>query len=395
MKIGHLISSYFPNMGGMQVCVHHIATRIIERGHEAAVITPTRRSSDDDIFKYKMIRLNPLLIKFLFTNFSLGKIYLEKRLSQIQKKYNFDIWQVTMGYPLGAASVDFFNKNRLPCILCCGGEDIQQAPSLNYGYRLNKKIDRKIKESYRKFTALVALSNSVRKDYLLLGIPEDKIFTIPIGVDCSGFEVKTDRERVREKIGVSNNQKLIITVGRNHPKKGFKYIPQVIKKLRNKNIDFKWLLVGKDSACIKALAEKENLGKYLIAKEANISISRNGEVEAPNSELMQYYKVSDTFVFPTLLETLGVVIIEAMVAGLPIVTTDAPGADDVIKNNENGLKCKVGDVDALVDSILKLFSDKALTQRLKENALRDARDYDWNKVTDMYLDLYKKVSSSK
>lgn len=373
------------------MCVHHLANGIIERGLETAVITPARNAGNNSIFKYKTIRLNPLLNRFLFINFPLGKMYLEKILSEIQKKYNFDVWQVTMGYPFGAASADFFNRNKIPCVLRCTGEDIQMAPALKYGYRLNKKVDRQVKENYKKFTAFVALSNSMRKDYLSLGIPEARVNLIPNGVDCSGFKLKIDRERIRNEIGVGNNQKLIITVGRNHPKKGFRYIPQAIKRLRDKQVDFKWLLVGKDSQGIKALAEKENLGEYFIAKEASTGISEKGKAEAPNYELMQYYKASDIFLFPTLLETFGIVLIEAMAAGLPIVTTDAPGADDIIKDNENGLKCKVGDIDSMVETIVRIFSDKALAKRLSKNALRDARNYDWDIITEKYLELYKNI----
>ena len=126
MKVAHLISNYLPNIGGAQVCVHQIANNTIKRGHKAVVITPTRDASDSKYnFLYEIIRLNNLLNKFLFINFSLGKLYLEKVLNDIQKRYNFDIWQVTVGYPLGAASVDFFNRNMIPCILRCSGEDIQ------------------------------------------------------------------------------------------------------------------------------------------------------------------------------------------------------------------------------------------------------------------------------
>jgi len=399
MRIGHLISNYFPSMGGAQVCIHDLAGRLVKNNHEAVVMTPRRGSgSKDSAFKYKIVRLNPLLNRLLFANFPLGKLYLEHLLLELQKKYNFDVWQITMGYPLGVASVDFFNRNNIPSILQCEGEDIQIVPEIGYGYRLNKNADRLVRENYRKFTALVAISNSVKQEYLSLNIPENKITIIPHAVHCEKFAPMRDVERksVRKELGVEDNQKLILTAGRNHPKKGFKYIPQIIKRLAECNLDFRWLLVGKGSSSIKLLAEKEGVGSYmLINEELKPGISKSGEVEVPHNQLVRYYRASDMFVFPTLIETFGIVLVDAMAAGLPIVTTNVPGVNCIIKNNENGLMNKAGDVEALTESILKVFSDDSLAQSLRQKALMDSKNYDWSRVTESYLALYHKILEAR
>jgi glycosyltransferase involved in cell wall biosynthesis len=391
MKIAYLISNYLPKVGGAEIFVHNLARGIIANGHESVVITPSRGGTNDKIFKYEIVRLNPLLNRLLFINFSLGKKYLEKILCRLQKKYKFDIWQVTIGYPLGTASVDFFNRNRIPCVLRCAGEDIQMLPELGYGYRLNRKIDKRARENYKKFTALITAGDGTKKEYLSLGAPEDKRFIIPNGVYCKKFEANVDRDKIRNELGIGDGQKLIITVGRNHPKKGFKDIPQIIKRLLEKGLKFKWLLVGKDCGKIKILADKEGVGEYLIVRETKSGFSDEKGPEIPKDELIQYYKASDIFAFPTLIELFANVLIEAMAAGLPVVTTDAPGADDIIRNNENGLKAGTGDIENLSESILRLFSDEALAKRLSENALRDAKRYNWDRVTERYLELYRKI----
>jgi glycosyltransferase involved in cell wall biosynthesis len=391
LKIGHLISNYFPSVGGAQAFVHYIADKSILKGHKTVVMTPARGGTDDKIFKYKIVRLNPLLNRLLFINFSLGKIYIEHVLLRLQEKYNFDIWQVTVGYPLGAASVDFFNRKQIPSILRCAGEDIQILSKVGYGYRLNKKVDTIVRNNYKKFTALIAAGDGTTKDYLSLGVPKEKVFIISNGVDCAKFDIDIDKRKVRDELGVSENQKLIMTVGRNHPKKGFNDIPQIIKHLLKKGAKFRWLLVGKGCEKIKVLADKENLSKYLIVKEVKADALDGEGPEIPNKKLIEYYKASDIFVFPTLIELFAKVLIEAMAAGLPIVTTDAPGVDDIIRDNENGLKCRIGDIVGMAESIFKLFSDDLLARRLSENALQDAKNYDWSKVTDKYFVLYRRL----
>ena len=391
MKIGYLTSTYLPKLGGAEIFTHNLAKRIAASGHDATVMTPWRGGANDKIFKYKVVRLNPLLNRLLFINFGLGKRYLEKILSRLQEKHGFDIWHVIVGYPLGAAAVDFFNRNEIPCVLRSAGEDIQLLPELNYGYRLNKKVDRIVRDNYKKFSALVAASEGMRRDYLALGVPEDKVFVIPNGADCARFDMDVDRRKIRSELGVSDRQTLIITVGRNHPKKGFKYIPKIIKELLKKGADFKWLLVGRDCEAIKRLADEEGVGRYLIVKNVKSGTSIDGEPEVPDNELIRYYKASDIFAFPTLIELFAKVLIEAIAAGLPIVTTDAPGAGEIIRDNENGLKTKAGDIKGMSESIFKLISEKGMAKRLGENALRDARNYDWPRITDMYTQLYRQL----
>lgn len=397
MKIGYLISNYLPKIGGAEACIHNLAGGVIKNGHEAVVMTP-RRGMGDAAFKYKVVRLNPLLNRLFFSNFSLGRLCLRYLLGRLQRKYRFDLWQITIGYPLGAASVDFFNENGIPCILRCSGEDVQVDPEIKYGYRLNENIDRIIRENYRKFTAMVANSESMKKEYLLLGISEDKITVIPNGVDCARFVPQPDfnREDIRKELGVKSHQKLILTVGRNHPKKGFKRIPRIIKRLAESGLDFKWLLVGKNSLEIKVLAEKEGVGAYMIAhEELGPGISLGGELEVPQDKLIHYYQASDIFVFPTLLETFGIVLLDAMAAGLAIVTTNAPGVNEMIEHGVNGLKSGIKDYENMADLIMKVFSDKELQKRLGRNALSTAKGYDWSAVVNRYIELYKKISSGR
>jgi len=395
MKVAHLISNYFPNIGGAQVCVHEVANRTVDKGHSAVVITPTPGGRNDGDFKYEILRINPLLNRILFIDYRLGKWYLEKILSRIQKRYCFDLWQVTVGYPLGAASADFFNRNGIPCVLRCAGEDIQVLPELDYGYRLKNDIDARVRADYRRFSALITASEGTKNDYLSIGVPEDNIFIIPNGVDRAEFRSEGDRGATRESLGLKEDEKLIITVGRNHPKKGYRHIPQIIRDLAERGIRFKWLLAGKGCEGIKSLADKAGVGEYVIIREVAAGYKDKGEPQIPDEELIRYYRAADIFLFPTYIELFAKVIIEAMAAGLPIVTTDAPGVNDLIKDGVSGLKCGIGCTDCMAESVSRLFSDKALADKLGENALHESRDYDWSKIADKYLELYEKITRPK
>lgn len=395
MRIGYLISSYLPKIGGAEAFVHNMAAGLTKRGHEVVVVTPSRGRRFDSYFNYKIVRLNPLLTRFLFVNFRLGKLYVERLLSGLQKKYAFDMWQATIGYPLGAAAVDFFNRNGIPCVLRCVGEDIQTQPELGYGYRLKKEADRIIKMQYRKFTAVIAASESMKKDFAAIGVSAEKISIIPNGIDCAKFKDAAGREERRRALGVKSGQKLLLTVGRNHPKKGFDQIVPIARILSSKHADFMWLLIGKDCGRIKEESEKEGLGDYFISKEVMSGIASSGEIRVPGDELIGYYKAADIFVFPTYIELFAKVLIEAMAAGLAIVTTDAPGAGEMIEDGVNGIRCRKGDAGGMASALIALFNDRELESRLKHNALSAAKGYDWSVVVDRYVELYEKISAAE
>ncbi|MBU4377318.1 MAG: glycosyltransferase family 4 protein [Candidatus Omnitrophica bacterium] len=393
MKIGYLISSYLPKIGGAEAFTHNMATELTKQGHYVAIITPSRGKKFDNLFKYRVERLNPMLTRFLLANFSLGKLYVERKLSSLQKKYGFDLWQVTIGYPLGAAAVDFFNRNKIPCILRCVGEDIQVYPSLRYGYRLRRGVDKVVREKYKEFSALIAASRSMKEDFLSLGVPAEKINVIPNGVDCAQFQNTRTRDEVRKALGIGDGQKLLLTVGRNHPKKGFDQILPVALILSQRYANFKWLLIGKNCSEIKEEAQKEGLGGYFIVKEVKAKISPTGGLEIPSEELVGYYKAADIFVFPTYIELFAKVLIEAMAAGLAIVTTDAPGVNEMIDHGINGLKSKAKDAAGIAESIMKVVSDETLKKKLSENALSASKGYDWNLVVGRYTELYKTLAN--
>ena len=396
MKIAHLISQFYPYFGGAEICVHNICRTLSESGHSATVICTTPPADKKPDLNYDIIHLFPKTCGLLRKIPFIGKYYLEYELSRLQRKHKFDLWQVTMGYPLAIYAIDFFNRNKIPCVLRCCGEDIQKYPEIGYGYRLDDKIDSLVKSKYPLFNGFVALTPSVMEEYLALGIPKDKIRIIPNGVNTAKFaeiRMRSDKAATRRKYGLSENKLLILTVGRYHPKKGFDDIPKIAKSLTDKNVLFDWAVVGKNCGRIaEKFPECPGLGIRTIE---NFAVSGGEVFSLPSAELIELYCAADIFVLPTLIETFGMVLVEAMAAGLPIVTTDAPGVRDVISDGINGIKAPIKDTEAIAFLILKIINDKNLSSKLSENSIHHSREfYDWEIVCRQYLDLYKDVSGS-
>ena len=397
MKIAHLISQFYPYFGGAEICVHNVCRTLSENGHSATVICTTPPPDIKPDLNYDIIHLFPKTCGLLRKTPFIGKFYLEYELARLQKKHKFELWQVTMGYPLAIYAVDFFKRNKIPCVLRCCGEDIQKYPEIGYGYRLDARIDSLVKSKYPLFDGFVALTPDVRVEYEKLGIPAEKVRIIPNGVDTAKFtriKASLDKAAIKGKYGFSADRPLLLTVGRYHPKKGFALIPEIAKMLDKSNIRFEWAIVGKGCDSLNGkIPTSEN---YRIKTIEDFARSGGSSFSLPSDELVELYCSADVFVLPTLIETFGMVLVEAMAAGLPIVTTDALGVRDVISHGENGLKVPVNAPKAMAEAVALLIKEKSLSEKLSSVSLKKAGEtYDWRTVTGKYMDLYRCLTERK
>ena len=127
----------------------------------------------------------------------------------------------------------------------------------------------------------------------------------------------------------------------------------------------------------------------LIDTSDNFEIN---ESEYPSSKIIDFLLISDIFVFPSVLESFGVVIIEAMAAGLPLLANDVPGSRDLISNNKTGfLSKKIDDTSTFIKNINLLIKNKKIAKEMRANSIREAKKYDWKKISLKYLNLYNKI----
>jgi len=119
-----------------------------------------------------------------------------------------------------------------------------------------------------------------------------------------------------------------------------------------------------------------------------------GAVE--NAQLPAVYAASDLFAFHTLHEGLGIVLLEAIASGRPVVTTAAGGTTDIIREGQNGLLVPPGDERAFADAVVRLLLDEATARALAVRGREIAeREYDWGIVASRYLEIFHRVRVGK
>jgi glycosyltransferase involved in cell wall biosynthesis len=200
----------------------------------------------------------------------------------------------------------------------------------------------------------------------------DKVAVIPNGVNLKMFTESNDRIFLE-------GDPSILYVGHFSRLKGVDILIRAVAKLRTDLPNLKLHLVGNGNiSYFEALCKKEGIEKYVIFHNW-----------AKQSRIPSYYKSADICVFPSRHEGFGIVILEAMASGVPVISSDIPSFREIISNGIDGRMFKSQDVDALSKEVIALYRDPHLMRELTHNALEKVTEYSWEKIAEKYISLYK------
>jgi len=396
MNIAVLAFSSLPNdVGGAQIFTHNLVRFLLKRNHSVHFYLPYKYAKGINYyFKHESRRVVVKSI-FCYENgfVQYAPFVLDFALFIKQLIYKYDVWQVIGAYP--SAYITSLIKYQAPIVLRSYGVDVQKDERLQYGLRLNPLYDKRIKRSVVNMTGLVALTETVKDCYINIGAPNNRIRIIPNAIDYHIFKYDINCEKVRLLYMVPQNDIFILSTGRYHIKKGFEIIPPVAKLLKEYRYKFTWLIIGKNTSKLRNSISKYGVDDCVFSHDGfGVGKSEGGSIDinnVPSRNLVDIYKSADVYVMPSLLETFGMVLVEAMASGLPVVTTDSPGCRDVVKHQYNGLVAKRSDIIGVTNSIIRIISDSTLRKLLIKNGYATACRHDWSNIIVEYEDLYNSV----
>ena len=221
LNICLLTSSFLPNIGGAEIGLHNICLQLLKKGHNPVVITSflhfKNLKKQNFLLPYKVISFPPMIFRFIANFPNITQFLLEKFYDLIQRKYNFDFWHATFAYPIGVSVIKYCNKNNINYLVRAVGEDIQINKKIKYGMRINRKINHQICKWLPKAKILISISNSIKNEYLNLGVKKNKIKHIPNGIDLDRIKSFSKKRRFKNQ----NSRITFLSVGRYHKKKKF------------------------------------------------------------------------------------------------------------------------------------------------------------------------------
>ena len=390
MKIALLTHTFFPTVGGAEVVVHELSRQFNQLGHEAVVVAPWGVREVREELDYRTIALPPKAI-MAGARVPGCDALLGAWLRRMQRRERFDVWHLHSLWPAAWAVRGVLRSLRIPSVATAHGGDIQICEEGDYGLRRFPEFERKIREVLPQITRLHAINAAMGEDMVEGGARPEQIVVIPNGIDLARFrETDCDVAAVRRRLDWPDGTAIILTVGRNHPKKGYIVIPDVVAHLRELTDGFLWVVVGRGTENVEARARElgvDDLIRFVpeIRGAAGESHSR---FELPPAEIIRLYKAADVFAFPTLVEATPLVVLEAMAARTAIATTNADGPRHTLVDGVTGLLSDVGDAAGMAANLARLIDDPGLRRELEDNADRAVDQHDWRLVAERFLELF-------
>ncbi len=317
------------------------------------------------------LKTNPLYY-LMVPLFLLGQLLAFIRLL---RKERFDIIHAHWLIPQGLVAVLglIITGRRIPLVCTSHGGDM---------FALRGKITQNMKRWVMdKSQALTVVSQAMKNEVVKMGISQNKLQVMPMGVDLKNLFVPD--------ASVARNDNELLFVGRLVEKKGVRYL-----------LDALLLVIGKNPHVHLTIAGSGPMESELseLAKQLNIADKVDFLGMTEQSKLPALYRRAAMAVFPFIIaesgdqEGFGLVQVEAMGCGCPVIAGDLPAIHDIIAHEENGLIVPSADAPVLADTIIRMLSDRDLRLRLATEARKQVvGKFDWEIIVEKYHQLYKKL----
>jgi len=361
MRMGLVSYDFYPPIGGQGVEAYDLY-RALQDQEEVDVVVFSSR--ENDIRDHVTIPARGVFGAGQF-HFSLN---VNRRISEVISGNRLDLLQI-YGGPGG---VLFFRTPRVPLVYVANHTYAQQYRYL--GRPVYKPLMRLERIGYRRAQQIVAISTTTKEslvdDYKIL--PE-KITVIPIGVDTSVFKPE----------GVKRLPASVLFVGRFCERKGLPLLIDSLKDVKSTRPDVTLYMVGEG----ELRSELQDHIERLRLSENVVFLGRvSGE------ELVKWYNRAEVLVVPSIFEGFGIVCIEAMACGTPVIATEGPGVVDIIDNQRNGILVK-RDQSELAGAITKLLGDGELRDAMGWAGRKDVLErFNWEVVAEKFSSIYREIS---
>jgi len=395
LVISHMYPSTFNNVNG--IFVHQQVKELINKGCEIKVISPVPCSPFPIKYlskkwkRYSKIPKKsfweevevcyPRYITFpkaLFFSSSGKRMFngIKNMVKEIHKSFKFDIIHSHVSLPDGWAGMEIAKKYKKPLFITVHGQDFQKT------IFKNNKCKENIKKAISFANKLIVVSSKLKKmaeDNLKIN--SDRIIVIPNGINQKDIISRTGNKIVERY----KNKKIILSVSHLIKTKGIDFNLKAIAKLKGKYEYLLYLIIGEG-------IERDNLETLSFNLGLENIVEFLGQVTHKN--VMEYISICDIFSLPSWEEGFGIVYLEAMSQGKPVIACKDQGIADIVKDRETGLLVKPKDVSSLVNVIDYLLSNKENAKAIGDKAKKLVlENYTWEKNAQKTIEIYKGVIS--
>ena len=390
MKILMLTWEYPPRVvGGIARVVHDLSHRLIKDGHEVTVVTYKEGNVEDfeDDNGVKVYRVNNYMINpnnFIDWIMQLNFNLISKATEIINKEGPFDVIHAH-DWLVAYAAKTLKDSFKTPIIATIHATEAGR----NSG--IHDEVQRYINDTEwmltYESTEVIVNSNYMKSELQrLFGLPYEKINVVPNGVNLSLFNNVERDYNFRRKYAM-DNEKIILFMGRLVYEKGIQHLISAMPKILEGYKDSKLVICGKGGMLDELKQQVDAMG---ISNKVYFAGYMGGK------DVQKMYKAADIAVFPSTYEPFGIVALEAMLSGNPVVVSDIGGLNEIVEHKVNGMKTYCGNPNSIADSILELLYDHKLCAEITKKAKNKVRnEYNWSKIAqDTHFTYQKAICQS-
>jgi glycosyltransferase involved in cell wall biosynthesis len=404
LRIAFFTPSFLPKCSGAEIFHHNLAVRLVERGHHISIVLPRRYLAElaslAGCLPYLLVPYPANTWSYFKRSPRFALLMNRLALGNLQRRYRFDLWHGIVAYPTGICLIDWqkhaSKKNRpTPYLVRSVGDDILCSSDKKVGLRQDLRIGSLIGDIMPSVRMMIALSEPMRREYLKIGVPEERLAVIPNAIDLARFRAPTNRLKTRQEHGLAADRFLFLAVGRNHPQKDYATMLDAALHLRRAlRVPFQLAIAGRDAGGLRSEVRRRGLDDIVHLLEIGIpeySPLANVAFELPPVSMANLYGAADAFVMSSLLEGFSSALLEAMAAGLPVIVTDSPGCGDFVREKNSGWIVPPANPSALAEKMSQLLQSVEARNELAARSLQRASQFDWQVVVDRYLEIYQEL----
>jgi D-inositol-3-phosphate glycosyltransferase len=252
-------------------------------------------------------------------------------------------------------------------------------------YRI-KGERRVLRRADRIVAATIAEVTQLR---FLYKAPSEKLVVIPPGVDVSHF-YPIPADEAKMYVGLKSDDRMVLFVGRIEPLKGVDTLIQAMSCLQLKESQRVHLAIigGDPSASPREMsgemARLQKLCDDLSVGQTVVFLGKRDQDRLP-----YYYSAAELLVMPSHYESFGMVALEAMACGTPVIASEVGGLAYLVRDGETGFTIPDQEPEALCEKISWLLNDHELHRTMSARAVEYAQDYAWEKITEQIVGVYK------
>jgi len=323
MNIGMFTDTYIPQKNGVATAIKLYRDEMKKLGHNVYLFVPQYsinfKRHEEDIFEFPAV-------KYAFEKEQRIAIPVSNNLFKI-KNLELDVIHSHSPFTMGVFSNAVSGLLKIPIV---GTHHTMYEHYLHYVPQIVRpsvdQTKKMIKRWCMKLNKVIAPTDNIRDELIEFGVPTEHVVTIPTGIDTDRFEEETVYD-IRKEYNITDEHKIILFVGRLAKEKNIDFLIEVFDEYVKKDKNARFVIVGDGN-------ERKHLEKIVEDKNLKNEVIFTGAL--PREKVIDVYKEADLFIFASYTETQGLVVLEAMAAGTPVVALGKMGVYDLMKDDTTG-----------------------------------------------------------